>query len=71
MRDGMKLVRREHGVVGDSTAEIAYRAVDGGAERVIAYMPQGKAEFDVQHIVPTIIGAAEEIRCRALLGGAA
>lgn len=70
MRDGMKLVRRESGRIGDSSVELGYRVVDGGRERVLRYRPEGKREFDVQQAVATAAGPAEEARCRRLLGGA-
>ncbi|HEX8622051.1 MAG TPA: hypothetical protein VF718_08770 [Allosphingosinicella sp.] len=70
MRDGMRLVRREAGKVGDSTVEMAYRVADGGVERVIRFLPQGKAEFDVQRLEITAAGPEAEALCRARLGGA-
>jgi predicted metalloprotease with PDZ domain len=69
LRDGMRLIRRERGIIGDSAQEIAYRVVDASGERVIAYLPQAKAEFDVQQAVPTIAGEGAETACRRLLGG--
>jgi predicted metalloprotease with PDZ domain len=69
LREGMRLLRRERGTIGDSAQEIAYRVADSRGERVIAYMPRAKMEFDVQQAVPTIAGPAEEARCRLLLGG--
>jgi predicted metalloprotease with PDZ domain len=71
LRDGMRLVRREAGRVGDSTQEIAYRVNDGGVEKVVRYMPQGREQIDVQRMIPTIGGPAAEAACRRLLGGKA
>jgi predicted metalloprotease with PDZ domain len=71
MRDGMKLVRREAGKIGDSTVELAYRVTDQGAERVISYLPQGKGEFELQRLELTGTGAEHEAACKARLGGAA
>ncbi|MFL6843970.1 MAG: hypothetical protein ACJ8ER_03720 [Allosphingosinicella sp.] len=70
MRDGMKLVRREAGKIGDSTVELAYRVTDQGAERVISYLPQGKGEFELQRLELTGTDAEHEAACRARLGGA-
>jgi predicted metalloprotease with PDZ domain len=70
MRDGMRLVRREAGKIGDSTVELAYRVADDKGERVIAYRPEGKAEFEVQHLEVTASGSEQEARCKARLGGA-
>ncbi|HEX2762977.1 MAG TPA: hypothetical protein VHM92_03895 [Allosphingosinicella sp.] len=69
MRDGQRLVRREGGRVGDSTVEIAYRVADEAGERVLRYMPEGKAEFEVQRLVATASGPEDEARCRTRLGG--
>jgi predicted metalloprotease with PDZ domain len=68
IRNGMRLLRRESGKIGDSTVEIAYRIADQSGERVVRYMPAGAREFDVQKIVLTVSGGAQEARCRALLG---
>jgi predicted metalloprotease with PDZ domain len=69
MRDGMQLVRREAGKIGDASVELAYRVTDGETERVISYMPEGKAEFDVQRLELTTTPETEA-GCRTWLGGA-
>jgi predicted metalloprotease with PDZ domain len=71
MRDGMRLVQREAGKIGDSTVELAYRVSDSGGERVISYRPEGKAEFEIQRLELTASGPEQEAQCRARLGGAA
>jgi hypothetical protein len=43
---------------------------DGTGEKVIRFLPEGKAEFDVQHLEITATGPDQEERCRARLGGA-
>lgn len=68
LRDGMQLVRRESGKIGDASVELAYRVTDGGVERVIGYMPAGKNEFEVQRVELTA-GPDSEAACRARLGG--
>lgn len=70
LRDGMRLIRREAGKVSDSTVEMAYLVSDGTGEKVIRFLPEGKAEFDVQHLEVTATGPEQEERCRARLGGA-
>lgn len=50
MRDGMRLIGREGGNVGDSRVEIAYRVADEAGERVLRYLPAGRREFDVQRL---------------------
>ena len=70
MRDGMRLVRREAGKIGDSTVELAYRVTDDSGEKVISYLPVGKEEFAVQRLEITASGPEQEARCKARLGGA-
>lgn len=70
LRDGMRLVRREAGKIGDSSVELAYRVTDDGAERVISYLPEGKGEFEVQRVELTVSGPEAETACKARLGGA-
>jgi predicted metalloprotease with PDZ domain len=70
MRDGMRLIRRESGKVGDSTVELAYRVSDENGERLIRYRPEGKSEFEVQRLELTADGPEREALCRARLGGA-
>lgn len=69
MRDGMRLVRRESGKIGDSTVELAYRVSDATGEKVISYLPEGKGEFDVQRLEITASGPEREALCKARLGG--
>jgi predicted metalloprotease with PDZ domain len=69
MRDGMRLVRREAGKIGDSTVEMAYRVSDPAGEKVIRFLPEGKGEFEVQHLEITAAGPEREAMCRARLGG--
>jgi hypothetical protein len=68
MRDGMRLIRRESGKIGDSTVELAYRVSDGSGEKVLRYLPEGKAEFEIQRL--ELSAGADEARCKARLGGA-
>lgn len=70
LRDGMRLIRREAGTIGDSTQEVAYRVADGATERVIRYLPQGEAMFDLQRLEATAKTPRTVARCRKLLGGA-
>jgi hypothetical protein len=69
MRDGMRLLGRDSGKIGDSSVEIAYRVADETGERLIRYLPEGKAEVEVQRIELTVGDTAQEARCRTRLGG--
>jgi hypothetical protein len=66
----MKLVRRESGKIGDASVELAYRVTEDGTERIISYLPEGKAEFEVQRLELTASRPEAEAACAARLGGA-
>jgi len=70
MRDGMRLIRRESGKIGDSTVELAYRVSDESGEKVIRYLPEGKAEFEIQRLELSASDSEQEARCKVRLGGA-
>jgi predicted metalloprotease with PDZ domain len=71
LRNGMHLIRRESGKVGDSTVELAYRVSDEAGEKVIRYLPEGRGEFEAQRLELTASGPEQEARCRSRLGGPA
>ena len=48
MRDGMTLIGRSGGEIGNSQNEIAYDVDDGGTKRTLRYMPQGRARETVR-----------------------
>jgi predicted metalloprotease with PDZ domain len=68
MREGMRIIRREAGTPGDASVEYAYRVDDGGTERVILYLPQGKGRVTMQRVVLTPEATSE--RCVRLMSGA-
>lgn len=71
MRDGMVLVRRDGGEIGNAEVEIAYVVRDGDQERTLRYMPRGHRTFTLQQLV--LDGGLEGerlARCVAVLGGA-
>jgi predicted metalloprotease with PDZ domain len=53
LRDGMRILRRESGVTGDSSVEVVYRVADGDAERLIRYLPAGRGEVTLQRVMIT------------------
>jgi predicted metalloprotease with PDZ domain len=69
LRDGMRLIRRESGTVGDAGIPLAYRVADGAEEKVISYLPAGRTEHEVQKIVLSTAGEEQEQACKARLGG--
>jgi predicted metalloprotease with PDZ domain len=69
LRDGMTILAREAGVIGDSSQELAYRVLDSGAERVIRYLPRGHGVTRTQSL-ELEIGADSNApgECRRRLG---
>lgn len=71
LRDGMVLVRRDGGEIGNADLEIAYVVRDGDAERTLRYMPQGRETYTEQrlvlsdHLIDNALG-----QCLAVIGGA-
>lgn len=50
LRDGMRIVKREGGRIGDASVPLVYRVREGETERIITYRPIGKSRFTVQRI---------------------
>jgi predicted metalloprotease with PDZ domain len=50
VRNGMTLIRRDTGEIGDSEQEIAYVMRDGDTERTFRYMPRGRGSFTLQEL---------------------
>lgn len=70
LRDGMVLVRRDGGEIGNAEAEIAYVVRVDDAERTIRYMPRGRGSFMLQKLELHAPLEGEQLaRCRAVLAG--
>lgn len=70
MRDGMVLVRRDAGEIGNAELEIAYVVRDGDAERTLRYMPRGEGSYTRQRLVLEEDLSGEALRrCVAVLAG--
>jgi predicted metalloprotease with PDZ domain len=70
VRNGMVLVRRDAGEIGNSELEIAYVVRDGQSERTFRYMPRGRGVLTVQSLVLAEDLEGETLaRCVAVLGG--
>jgi predicted metalloprotease with PDZ domain len=50
LRDGMVLIRRDGGEIGNAEIEIAYVVRDGDTERTFRYMPRGRGTFTTQRL---------------------
>lgn len=71
MRDGMVLLRRDGGEIGNADLEIAYVVRDGESERTIRYMPRGRETFVVQELVlDDALEGERRARCVGVLAGA-
>jgi len=69
LRDGMTLLGREFGTIGDPLQEIGYRVNDQGQERVIRYLPQGHGTARTQSVrLRTDLSAADSKACARRLG---
>lgn len=72
LRDGMVLVRRESGEIGNADLEIAYVVRDGETERTFRYMPRAHGSYTLQQMELAPDLADERLaQCLALIGGAA
>lgn len=67
VREGMAVVRREAGIVGDARTEYAIRLHDGDAERVFRFMPAAREILTVQEVKLTP-GADPKLCARSLSG---
>lgn len=70
LRDGMKLIKRSGGEIGNAEIEIRYDVMDGGAAKTLAWLPVGGGveklrEFKVD---PSLAGDALKA-CTTRLGG--
>jgi predicted metalloprotease with PDZ domain len=50
LRDGMVLIRRDGGEIGNAEIEIAYVVRDGETERTFRYLPRGRGSFVTQRL---------------------
>ncbi|HEX2206505.1 MAG TPA: hypothetical protein VHG93_02425, partial [Longimicrobium sp.] len=67
LRDGMRIIRRESGVIGDASVDVAYRVDDAGTERLIRYKPEGRGRVTMQRIRLTDEAASDA--CVRLMSG--
>lgn len=70
MRDGMTLIRRDGGEIGNSELEIAYVVRDGETERTLRYMPRGQGAYTMQQLELAQGLEGERLaQCLAVIGG--
>ncbi len=70
LRDGMHILKREAGEMGDSEQEMVLRVDDAGTERRIRYMPAGKERVTLQRLVlDGMLNTTERDQCRKRLAG--
>jgi len=71
IRNGMVLIRREGGEIGNSELEIAYVVRDGETERTFRYMPTGQGTYAQQRLELAADLSGERLaQCRAVIAGA-
>ncbi|WP_395646799.1 hypothetical protein [Terricaulis sp.] len=70
MRDGMVLIRRTAGEIGDATQPITYVVRDGEAERSITYIPRTAGTFTEQRLeLASPLEGEALAQCVRVLGG--
>lgn len=70
MRNGMTLVRRDAGEIGDSEQEIAYVVRDSETERTLRYMPRGHGSLTRQRLeLDKDLTGDRLAACVSVLGG--
>lgn len=70
LRNGMVLLRREAGEIGNSELEIAYVVRDGETERTFRYMPRGHGTFATQRLeLAQDLDGERLAQCRAVMAG--
>lgn len=62
LRDGMRILKRESGRIGDSTVDLVYRVKEGEGEKLVTYRPAGARRFTMQRIQGPDPTATEESR---------
>lgn len=70
LRDGMKLVKRSGGEIGNSQLEIAYDVIDGETPKTLRWMPEGQGleKFRQLKLVENLSGE-RQTACSQRLGG--
>lgn len=70
MRDGMQLIRRASGEIGNAELEIDYVVKDGDQERNVRYLPRAPGEYELQALkIDPKLDATGKERCLRVLGG--
>jgi predicted metalloprotease with PDZ domain len=70
LRNGMTLVRRDGGEIGNAELEIGYVVRDGDAERTFRYMPRGHGTFALQSLqLADDLEGDRRAQCLHVIGG--
>jgi predicted metalloprotease with PDZ domain len=70
-RNGMTLIRRDAGEIGNAELEIAYVMRDGETERTFRYMPRGHGTFTLQELILADDLTGDRLaQCISVIGGA-
>jgi predicted metalloprotease with PDZ domain len=64
LRDGMKLVRRSGGEIGNSEVEIAYDVQEAGVAKTLRWMPEGEGQETFRRLV---LDTSKEADCKNYL----
>jgi predicted metalloprotease with PDZ domain len=70
LRDGMKLVKRAAGEIGNSAVEITYEVKDGEQMRRLSWLPVGTGRVSLRELqINKEMSAAQKQACQKRLGG--
>lgn len=71
LREGMKILKREAGMPGDSRVEYVLRVDDHGTERLIRFRPEGKERVTLQEVIlaPGLTPGQRTACARSMSGG--
>lgn len=67
LRNGMKLIRRDAGEIGNADVDLVYRVDDGGSERLIRYRPESPQAVRVQQLQVPPLEPADRQACAATI----
>jgi predicted metalloprotease with PDZ domain len=70
LRNGMRILRREGGKLGDPATPVTYHVEDHGVQKAITWLPAGRAHVSEQRIVlASDMSPEKRARCTRVMAG--